>query len=261
MRESKRPLFDTVMWSLTAVVVIVLGIVFLDSLRGRSGIATIQSQCRNNLKQIMIGLWSYHEEHGSFPPAFIADESGKPIHSWRVLLLPYLDANPLYEQYRFDEPWDGPNNSKLHAEIIELYQCPHDSFWGENQNTNYVAIVGKQTAWPGSKSASHADIKDGEENTIILVEVENSGIHWMEPRDLEFDTMSFQINDPTGNSIRGNHRFEKGKLFWKRKIPCVNAATCDGSARSLPHSIDETTLKALLTIDGKEPVSESWLKR
>lgn len=209
----------------------------------------------------MLGLWNYHDDHGSFPPAYFADETGKPIHSWRVLILPYIEAKPLYEKYRFDEPWDGPNNSKLHAEIVDFYQCPRDPFWHEKQNTNYVAVVGSETAWPGSKSVTHSDIKDGEENTIMLVEVENSGIHWMEPRDLEFDTMSFHINDPLGNSINGSHRFETGKLFWKRKIPCVNAAKCDGSVGSFPLSIDETSLKAFLTIDGKEPALDPWLKR
>src|SRR5205807_8143584 len=52
--------------------------------------------CRWNLMQIGFALHQYHDEYGSFPPAYIADEQGRPIHSWRMLLLPYMDAQPRY---------------------------------------------------------------------------------------------------------------------------------------------------------------------
>ncbi|MDH3719020.1 MAG: DUF1559 domain-containing protein, partial [Planctomycetota bacterium] len=72
-------------------------------------------QCMNNLKQIALALHQYHDQYGSFPPAYVAGPDGKPWHSWRVLILPFIEAEPLYAMYNFDEPWDGPNNRKLAA--------------------------------------------------------------------------------------------------------------------------------------------------
>ncbi len=120
-----------------------------------------QPQCKNNLKYIGLALWSYHKDHGSFPPAFIADETGKPMHSWRVLLLPYVGHSRLYSEYRFDEPWDGPHNSQLQDQLEgrsilsrcpEVYRCPEDGKAGVGR-TSYVAIVGPRTAWKGSHAA------------------------------------------------------------------------------------------------------------
>jgi hypothetical protein len=70
-------------------------------------------QCANNLKQISLAMLSYEQQYHSLPPAFVADKNGRPMHSWRVLLLPYLDCKPLYDAYHFDEPWDGPHNRAL----------------------------------------------------------------------------------------------------------------------------------------------------
>src|SRR5262245_66359 len=79
--------------------------------------AARRSQCKNNLKQIALALLNYESRYGTFPPAYVADESGKPMHSWRVLILPDLDQQALYNDYNFSEPWDGPNNSRLLTRI------------------------------------------------------------------------------------------------------------------------------------------------
>src|SRR5579863_9248252 len=89
--------------------------------------AARRSQCKNNLKQIGLALHNYHDAFGSFPPAFVADANGKPMHSWRVLILPYLDQLPLYKEYNFSEPWDGPNNSRLLNRMPPAFSCPSHS--------------------------------------------------------------------------------------------------------------------------------------
>jgi hypothetical protein len=95
-----------------------------------------RSACRSNLKNIALALHNYHEDHGSYPPAYIADENGRPMHSWRILLLPYIERGDLYKQYRFDEPWDGPNNRKLASQMPGLYRCAgHDYGEGEFHTT------------------------------------------------------------------------------------------------------------------------------
>ena len=69
-----------------------------------------RASCASNMKQIVLALLAYEADHGQFPPAYIADENGKPMHSWRVLILPYLAEKSIYDAYDFTEPWDGPNN-------------------------------------------------------------------------------------------------------------------------------------------------------
>jgi hypothetical protein len=72
---------------------------------------THRDYCRRQLRHIAIALQNYHDVHGQLPPAYLPDSRGRPMHSWRVLLLPFLEMQALYDQYDFNEPWDGPNNS------------------------------------------------------------------------------------------------------------------------------------------------------
>ena len=204
--------------------------------------------CMSNLKQIGVALHNYHNRYGSFPPAYIADEDGKPMHSWRVLLLPYMEEGFLYEKYRFDEPWDGPNNRTLH-DYYAPYNIPCNYSCPANTNTNvtsYVAVVGPGTAWPDDKSTKLGDFADGASNTIMIVEMANSGIHWMEPRDLHVLKMHPWINAKSSQAISSNHPGGACVLF------------ADGSVYFLPTGF-LPKLNALLTIDGGEEVSpEDW---
>jgi hypothetical protein len=80
--------------------------------------------CHVNRRQICRALEGYRLRNGGLPPASIADVSGKVMHSWRVLILPYLGHEDLFNAYHFDEPWDGPNNSKLLPLMPDVYRCP-----------------------------------------------------------------------------------------------------------------------------------------
>ncbi len=200
-------------------------------------------QCANNLKQIGLALHNYHDVYGCFPPAYVADENGRPMHSWRVLILPFLDRIDLYLQYRFDEPWDGASNRKLADVAVAVFNCPKDqATW--SPMTSYVAVVGPDAAWPGSVPAKLGDITDGTSNTIPVVEVANSGIHWMEPRDLHVIQMARGINPKSGQGISSVHP--------------GGAQVClpDGSVWFLRETIRPEDLHALLTIAGGEPVPE-----
>src|SRR5262249_15795660 len=106
--------------------------------------ASLRSRCKNNLKQIGLALHNYSDKYGSLSPAHTDGAHRRHMHSWRVLILPFLDQAPLYNQYRFDEPWDGPNNRKLAGTILEVFNCPSDDHGGTGASstmTNYVAIV------------------------------------------------------------------------------------------------------------------------
>jgi len=210
--------------------------------------------CMNNLKQILLALHNYHDTYKCFPPAYIADANGKPMHSWRVLILPYLEESSLYEQYDFDEAWDGPNNSKLAASMPTVYRCPSAGKAGANAPpmASYAAVVGPQTAWPGAKSSNLNDFRDGSANTIMLLEVADSDIHWMEPRDLAFEEVLSGSGGESGPHIWSRHEVSGGYFFHHGFGVC--AAFADGSVRFYRGIPTAEALKAMLTIDGGEQI-------
>ncbi len=71
-----------------------------------------RSQCTNNLQQIGLAMHNYHDRHKTFPPAYTVDKAGKPLLSWRVLILPYLDQEALYKEFHLDDPWDSVHNRR-----------------------------------------------------------------------------------------------------------------------------------------------------
>jgi len=213
--------------------------------------------CRHNLRRLAIALRAYRDDYGCFPPAYIADPSGKPAHSWRVLILPYMEEQPLYEQYDFSEPWDGPNNCKLTEQGVGAFHCPCSRSWLNGPAmTDYVAVVGKKTSWPGANPRKVEDIRDGTHGTIMLVEIDDSHIKWTEPRDLSFEEALRDINPESGVGISSQHVWDTG-YFFPAPIG-VNVAFADGTASSLREGIPPEMLEGLLTIDGGETVETDY---
>jgi hypothetical protein len=99
----------------------------------------------NNLDRIRNALYGYHKKNGRFPPALIADRNGKPMHSWRTLILPYIDCDDLYKAYDFAEPWNGPHNRKLLAKRPRWFGCPSAAVDRDRDaiQTSYVAVAGR----------------------------------------------------------------------------------------------------------------------
>ena len=165
--------------------------------------------CSGHLCCIGTYLHNYHEKYGHFPPAYQVDASGAPAHSWRVLLMLW-DEPKLFADYRLDEPWNSPNNRKLESLMPSFFRCPSEKISEDSPNrwhTNYFVVVGNDTLFPGPKSISFKDLGRPTASTVMLVEATGQGIHWMEPRDLNYDTMSFEINDPIRPSLSAKHRF------------------------------------------------------
>ena len=198
--------------------------------------AARQGACEGRLNQMQLALTNYHDVHGHFPPAYIVGPDGKPWHSWRVLILPFMEVSNVYDSYRFDEPWNGPNNRLLTDKIyLKIFQCPSRTDYGKAYHTNIVAIVGDSTAFPGGGWTQLSDFRDGGKHTILLAEYGNSDIHWMEPRDLNVGEMSFQFNDPAAPSISGVHAAGPAVVF------------ADGiTAYRLHQSLSVDTLSALV---------------
>ena len=213
--------------------------------------AARRAQCNSNMKQIVVGLHNYHDANGRFPPAYVAGPDGTPWHSWRVLILPYVEQKPLYDQYDFGEPWNGPNNRKLAGKRPRGYGCPSDPGQLGSPTTNYAAVVGARAAWAGSEPRKLDDFRDPG-STILFVEAAGSGIHWMEPRDLSFDEARTGVHPPGPGRIASHHVIDHGYFYHDE--PGANVAIADGSIRVLPQRIPEATLTALLMIDADEPI-------
>jgi hypothetical protein len=193
------------------------------------------------MAQIGAALHAYHERYRSFPPAYVVGGDGKRRHSWRVLILPFLGRDDLYREYRFDEPWDGPNNRLLISRMPDVFACPAS---GSSEGvTNYLAVVGRATAWPERYSARLEDFLDGASYSIQLIESADSDILWLEPRDL------------THLQALGRDR------SVKRPTPgaghaTVMAALADGNVRSLAlERLDRKILANLMSIAGGRPLA------
>jgi len=160
------------------------------------------------------------------------------MHSWRALLLPYLDG-ALAKQYDFSEPWDGPHNRRLITQMPDALRCPSDKD-APPGTTNYAAVVGDLTAWPYDASITLEDFHDGLSNTVVIVEVSGLNIPWTCPRDLDFDLLDFVVGSDYG--VKSNHKGGTVVLLG------------DGSTAYLPTTYQPDALRSLLTKDGGESV-------
>jgi len=203
--------------------------------------AARRSQCKNNLKQIGLALHNYHDVYGSFPPAYIPDANGKPMHSWRVLILPFIDQAPLYAQYDFSEPWDSAKNSQLLARMPPVYACPSDPTSPGSTTTAYAAPVGKHCIFDGSRATKMGDIIDGTSNTLLVGEVSGAAIPWMKPDDVDISKTP-SIGAPGG--------------FGSRHVGGAHFLMGDGAVRFISSSIAQPTLDALYTRDGSEKIGD-----
>jgi len=182
---------------------------------------------QNNLKQIMLAMHNYHDAMGAFPPAAIFDKKGTPLLSWRVLLLPYLDQNNLYQQFKLDEPWDSEHNKKLIAKMPVVYRQPGVTK-ADEYVTHYQVFTGGGALFDFINGVKIQDITDGTSNTIGVVEAA-AGVPWSQPIDLSYDP---------AKPLPKLGRFH-------RKSTLVSM--CDGSVRLISDKVPEAVWRLLIT--------------
>jgi prepilin-type processing-associated H-X9-DG protein len=204
-----------------------------------------RSSCSCNLKVIGLALQTYADIYKSFPPAYVTDAKGNRMHSWRVLILPYLAQEELYEQYDFDEPWNGPHNRLLATMMPKIYRCPSDDL-SRPDETSYAAVDGPGTVWSGNKGSRFDQVTDGTSNTIAVVEAAGGGIHWMEPRDVPFSS----LRQGTMSSVQPG-------LSSQHENACA-VAFCDGHTSVLRSTTPVKMLQSLVTRAGGEPINGDW---
>ncbi len=188
------------------------------------------------LKQIGIAMHNYHGNFNSFPAAAICDTNGKPLLSWRVSILPFIEQDHLYRQFKLDEPWDGPTNKPLLANMPQIY-APVRGRTAEPNCTYYRVLVGPKTLFEDySRKPRFADITDGSSNTFLAVEA-GEAVPWTKPEELTYDP-----NQPLpklGGMFNGN----------------FVALFCDCSVRFIPKTMSEANIRAYITASGNEPIA------
>lgn len=136
-------------------------------------------ECTEHLLRISLAMLLYERQHGTLPPAYTVDAAGNRLHSWRVLLLPFLGEEELYARIRLDEPWDSRHNAALHAAADHLYQCPsHRLKPGE---TRYAVVEGPGAPFDGPSARKLGDFGPDSADMLLVVE-RTIAANWMDPR-------------------------------------------------------------------------------
>jgi len=196
---------------------------------------TDQTRTNKSLRQIGIAFHNFHDVYRKFPGSANTREGGKSSgdkkaypFSWRVALLPFVEGQELFQQYRFDEPWDGPNNIKLLDKLPDVYRSRLAKPDQPVGHTNYQGFTGPHTALSDSDGVAIKSFLDGTSNTILIVESATS-VAWTEPEDIPFE-MSGTVQ-------------VKGKPLTYLMV--------DGSVQTMKR-LDPVALIKLITRDGGE---------
>ena len=167
---------------LAVVVVIGLVIMCLLPVTRTAREPARRMQCGNNLKQIAVALRTYADEFGCLPPAYTVDAEGKPLHSWRTLILPQMEQKQLYDQIDLSKPWDDPANRLAYEANIPGYHCPSAVL--PKGHTTYLAVVADGGCFQPTRPRPLAEITDDHNQTLMVIEVPpQRAVHWMSPSD------------------------------------------------------------------------------
>jgi hypothetical protein len=197
-----------------------------------------KAKTQNNLKQIGLAIHNYHDTMQHFPTNIVGPD-GKPLMSWRVAILPFVEQDNLYRALDMTKPWNDPRNAKLLETMPEVFRvygrdaekgktylqmpyCPQPVPGG-----NPFLVAGRRTTF--------GNVLDGTSNTIAVVEAADA-VNWAKPDDLVFDPKKApKVGDPTRK--------------W------FHALFGDASVRTLRRDkLTDEQLRALMTIDGGEVV-------
>lgn len=205
-------------------------------------------QCSCSFKGVVLAMHNYHDTYGSLPPAYTVDANGRPLHSWRVLILPFIEQKDLYEKIRLDEPWDSEHNRQFHdVDVHNFYQCSSAEGRKEiirgfpnlrKKGACYKSvIVGENTAFPGAESRSFADLVPTAETILILERL--LPVCWMDPgNEITYEIALKGIN----REYNGIGSFHKDGAYISR---------CDGSVMFLPENTTREELEYLIKTKGR----------
>jgi hypothetical protein len=196
----------------------------------------MRRQAMTNMKEIAMAMYMYEGVNNRFPPAAIRDKDGKPLLSWRVAILPYLDLK-LYKEFHLDEPYDSEHNKALIAKMPALFRDPHEE--EGSTNASYFMPMGKGMFGGDLKGMRMANITDGSANTIMLVEAKRDILPWTKPEDIEIDADATKPLPKLGGHMQPEGFFAAG--------------FADGHIEGIDSSkVDVGRLHAMFTVGGGE---------
>jgi prepilin-type processing-associated H-X9-DG protein len=209
-------------------------IAFLLPLNRSARPAAYRAQCVNNLKQIALALQGYEQAHKTLPPAYTVDAQGKPLHSWRTLILPYLEQEPLYRTIDLSKPWNDPANARALETSIPVFHCPAAV---EPQNTTtYLAIASPDGCFIPGEFRRLAEITDPHESTFMVIEAgTKNAVPWMSPVDADQSLVM-----SLGPTTKLHH------------VGGTNACFVDGHVQFLKASTPAAVRRALMSIAGDD---------
>jgi hypothetical protein len=184
-------------------------------------------------------MHNYHDTYRRLPPAAVCGPDGKPLLSWRVLILPFIEQDALYKGFKLDEPWDSPHNIQLVTKMPRIY-APYKGEPSGDGMTYFQAFVGPSAAFEGTTGLKFSDFTDGTSNTFLIVEAWDP-VPWTKPEDL--------IYDPDGPLPRLGGIIRDGSF---------RAAFADGSVHNIRNGTSEETIRALITRNGNEKILEDY---
>lgn len=202
-----------------------------------------------NLEKIASALNAYAADYGTYPPSFTKDSTGKRLHSWRVLILPYLGEDELYNKFDLSLPWDDFRNSRVAYDMPIVYRHPSSANGNGFYISDYYMIVGPGTLQPRTGPLSPDQVTDNQRQTILVVggtPLVPSGM-WTEPIDLDIAKMQGRLT--TNPGIEPGGHLDDGVTF----------ATVDGSAHFVPNSVEPRMMKSLMTATGGERLPDDAL--
>ena len=159
------------------------------------------------MRQIALAFHNFESAHMAFPAAANKDADGKPLLSWRVHILPYIEQNELYKQFHLDEPWDSDHNKTLIEKMPEIY-C-HPEMESIDGKTVYLGIAGEggilgTPQERGFGEVTFGKMNDGSSNTVLAVAVEpSSAVEWSKPEDLYADQDGEKVVEATDENEDG----------------------------------------------------------
>ncbi len=201
----------------------IIGSAFVEAVQ-KIRTAANMAMARSNLRQIGIAMNNWEAQTLNLPQPAIYDKNGKPLLSWRVAILPYIEENNLYQQFKLDEPWDSDNNKKLLEKMPKLYATPGADL-KDKSLTYYKVFVGKDAIFDHTRKVSLAQIPAGTSNTIMCIEAFDP-VPWTKPEDIPFNPKKPlpKLTGPFKNAI--------------------NVLMADCHVLSVPKDIDEKRLRA-----------------
>ena len=218
---------------IVAALILIFGILVLPIFR-RNPELVHRTQCRNNLKKIARALNDYEQEHGSLPPAYTVDAEGRPLHSWRTLILPHLDQKALFDSIDLTKPWDDPINADALKTDLQVYRCPSARRQIPIGNTTYLAVVGENSGFNPINGRTRNEITDDSGETLLLIDVPGErAVPWMAPSDVDADMLADLSKDTNLQHVGG-----------------FQAIMADYSAQFLPVNLPEEDWHSLSTING-----------